>query len=268
MPVGALASAGQDTAGGATVAVMNSHRSDQVVFVHGTPLDRRAWRDLIVELPGVRCITYDLRGHGAAAAEDVPASYDVLADDLAGVLAGHGLDRAHVVGHSLGGQVAATFAARHAKRAASVTIVCCRLEPYPPFREAADAIAAGGMAAVGEAAIARWFTPDAVARDEPGVRYARKRLAAVRPSVMAAALRLIAAFDGAPALAASGVPARIVAAESDVVGEPAGLRAAASEIHASFAIAEGVGHMLPLERPAQLARLLPNAWRVTPACDA
>ena len=247
------------------VAVMKSRPSHPVVFVHGTPLDWRAWRGLVVELPGVRCITYDLRGHGAAADEDLPASYDVLADDLAGVLAGHGLDRAHVVGHSFGGQVAATFAARHATRAASVTVVCCRLEPYPPFREAADAIASGGMAAVAEAAIARWFTREAVARDEPGVRYARERLASVRPSVMAAALRLIAAFDGLPALAASGVPVRIVAAERDVVGEPAGLRAAASELHAGFAIAEGVGHMLPLERPAQLARLLPNAWTEAPA---
>jgi pimeloyl-ACP methyl ester carboxylesterase len=227
-----------------------------IVFVHGTPLDRRAWQGLVAELPGARCLTYDLRGHGAAADEDLPSGYDVLADDLAQVLDTHGLDRAHVVGHSFGGQVAAAFATRHAARAASATIVCCRLEPYPPFWEAADAISSGAMAAVAEAAIARWFTAEAVGRDEPGVRYARERFAAVRPSVLAAALRLIADFDGLPALAASGVPVRIVAAEHDVVGEPAGLRAAASALGASFALAEGVGHMLPVERPAQLARLL------------
>ncbi len=236
--------------------VMSSVHQAPVVFVHGTPLDRRSWRPLVAELPGVRCITYDLRGHGVAAAEDLPASYDALADDLVGVLADHGIDRAHVVGHSFGGQVAATFAARHAARAASVTLVCCRLEPYPPFAQAADAIASGGMAAIAEAAIARWFTREAVARDEPGVRYARERLAAVRPSVMAAAFRFIAGFDGVPALSASGVPVRIVAAEWDSVAEAAGLRATASEIHAPFALAEGVGHMLPLEQPAGLARLL------------
>ena len=227
-----------------------------VVFVHGTPLDRRSWDPLIAELSGVRCITYDLRGHGTAAAEDLPESYDALADDLARMLAEHGVDRAHVVGHSFGGQVAAAFAARHAARAASVTLVCCRLEPYPPFGEAADVVASGGMAAIAEASIARWFTREAVARDEPGVRYARERLAAVRPSVMAAALRLIAAFDGVPGLAASGVPVRIVAAERDSVAEAAGLRAAASEIHAPFALVGGVGHMLPLEQPRRLAGLL------------
>jgi 3-oxoadipate enol-lactonase len=231
------------------------------VFVHGTPLDRRAWDPLIGELAGIPSVAYDLRGHGSAAGEDLPSGYDVLADDLARVLDGHGLERAHVVGHSFGGQVAATFAAGHPSRVSSVAIVCCRLEPYPPFAAAADAVDADGVAAIAEASIARWFTPEAVERDDAGVRYAREALASARPATLAAALRLIAAFDGAPALAARGVPVHIVAAERDVVGEPGGLRAAAAAIPgASFALAEGAGHMLPLEHPARLARLLTAAW--------
>ena len=238
------------------------------VFVHGTPLDRRSWEPVIAQLRHMRCITCDLRGHGAAAAEDLPASYDALADDLAHVIADHGIERAHIVGHSFGGQVAATFATRHAARTASVTLVCCRLEPYPPFAQAADTIASAGMAAIAEATIARWFTREAVARDEPGVRYARERLAAIRPSVMATALRLIAAYDGVPALKASGAPVRLVAAERDRVAEVAGLRAAASELRAPLALAEGVGHMLPLERPSWLAGLLTDAWQVASAREA
>ena len=232
------------------------------VLVHGTPLDRHAWDPLVAELAGVRCITYDVRGHGSAAGEAVPGSYDVLADDLALVLDRHGLERSHVVGHSFGGQIVATFAARHPARTASAAIVCCRLVPYPPFAAAADAVDAGGLAAVGEAAIGRWFTAEAIARDDAGVRYARERLAAVRPATMSAAFRLIAAFDGTPALAAAGVPVHIVAAGRDAVGDPAGLRAAADAIPgATFAPAEGAGHMLPLEAPARLARLLAGAWR-------
>jgi len=232
------------------------------VFVHGTPLDRRAWDPLTAALAGRRCVTYDLRGHGSAATEDVPGSYDVLADDLALVLDGHAIERAHVVGHSFGGQVAATFAARRPTRLASVAIVCCRLEPYPPFAAAADAIDAGGMADIAEAAIARWFTPEAVERDDAGVRYARECLHSARPATLAAAFRLIAAFHGTPALAAAGVPVHIVAAERDVVAEPDGLRAAAAAIPgATFALVAGAGHMLPLEQPARLAAMLTDAWR-------
>lgn len=232
------------------------------VLVHGTPLDRRCWTPLIAELRGVRCITYDLPGHGSRSACDLPPSYDALADDLAQVLDDHGVERAHVVGHSFGGQVTATFASRYPDRAASVSIVCCRLVPYPPFATAADAIDAGGMSQIAEAAIARWFTRQAIARNEPGVRYARERLTSARPEVLAAAFRLIAAFDDAPQLAASGVPVHIVAAERDVVGEPGGLRAAAAAIPgATFALAEGAGHMLPLEDAALQAGLLTAAWR-------
>lgn len=247
---------------GSAVQDQRERNVTPAVFVHGTPLDRRAWDPLARELPGQRCIAYDLRGHGLAAAEDLPPDYAVLADDLALVLDAHGLERAHVVGHSFGGQVAATFAARCPARTTSVAIVCCRLEPYPPFAAAADAIDAGGMAAIAEAAIARWFTQAAVERGDAGVRYAHECLAAARPSTLAAAFRLIATFDDTPALAASGVPVHIVAAERDLVGEPAGLREAAAAIPgATFALAEGAGHMLPLEQPARLAHLLTEAWR-------
>jgi pimeloyl-ACP methyl ester carboxylesterase len=233
-----------------------------VVLVHGTPLDRHAWDPLVRELPDTLCIAYDLRGHGAQAHVDLPADFAVLADDLERVLDAHGLARAHVVGHSFGGQVAAAFAVRHPARLRSVAIVCCRLEPYPPFARAADAIDAGGMAAIAQAAIARWFALEAIQRDDPGVRYARERLAAARPRTFAAALRLIAGFDGGSALAVAGVPVHIVAAERDTVGEPSGLRAMAAAIPAAtFTLVEGARHMLPLEQPARLAALLRSAWR-------
>ncbi len=227
------------------------------VFIHGTPLDRHAWDPLIRELPQVRAVTYDLPGHGTAAKEELPDSYDQLADDLVRVLDAHDLGRAHVIGHSFGAQVVANFAVRYPERTSSVAIVCCRLVPYPPFAAAADAIASGGMEAIREAAIQRWFTPKEIERESAAVQYARERMEAVRPETLAKAFRLIAAFEGVSALAAAGVKTQIVAAERDTVGEPRGLKAAAAVIPgARFSLVEGVGHMLPLEQPVRLAREL------------
>jgi 3-oxoadipate enol-lactonase len=54
-----------------------------VVLVHGTPLELGAWEQLVPLLKQRgRIVRYDLRGHGTAAAEPLPRSYDDLALDL------------------------------------------------------------------------------------------------------------------------------------------------------------------------------------------
>jgi len=45
-----------------------------------------------------RCLRYDTRGHGRSQTLDQPVAIDDLADDLAGLLDGLGIDTAHVVG--------------------------------------------------------------------------------------------------------------------------------------------------------------------------
>jgi pimeloyl-ACP methyl ester carboxylesterase len=69
-------------------------------------------------------VTVDSLGHGDSDKPADPAAYerDARADDLAAVLDALGLERAHVVGYSMGGWMAAGFAARHPDRLLSVTL--------------------------------------------------------------------------------------------------------------------------------------------------
>lgn len=229
-----------------------------VVLVHGTPLDAHAW-DAVAELlrPQREVVAYDLRGHGTARATPLPAGCDVLADDLGALLDRLGCERAHVVGHSFGGQVAARFASTRPQRLASLTIVCARLVPIPAFADAAATVEREGIAPLAESALARWFSAEAIAGDNPGVAYARAALAAADPATYATALRTIAAFDGAAGLAAVTAPVRIVAAEYDAVATPELSRAAAALApDGSFELIAGAGHMLPLEQPRAVAALL------------
>ena len=62
---------------------------------------------------GREVIAADLQGHGRTADIDRPLGYDHMADDVAALIRHLGLERADVLGYSLGGGVAVQLALRH-----------------------------------------------------------------------------------------------------------------------------------------------------------
>jgi pimeloyl-ACP methyl ester carboxylesterase len=237
--------------------VRDEGRGSAVVLVHGTPLDARSWDGLVPRLATRhRVVTYDLRGHGSASSCQVPGDYDRFVRDLVLLLDWLELERAHLVGHSFGGQVVEAFAGSHPDRVEALTVVCGRSTPYPPFAAAADAIERDGIEGAVEGALGRWFTPEAVARDDPAVRYARSCMTSEAAPALVATFRLIAGFDVGDRLAGLPAPARLIAAEHDVVATPEDSRQAArSAANGEFMLEPAAGHMLPLEFPERIARL-------------
>ena len=71
-----------------------------------------------------RVIRYDTRGHGASPVPDGPYSIDDLADDVVALLDRLGVERAHVVGLSLGGMTAMRLAARNPDRVDRLVLLC------------------------------------------------------------------------------------------------------------------------------------------------
>ena len=96
-----------------------------VVLVHGFGGDLTTWlfnQDaLAAEERSV--IAPDLPGHGGSSKEVADGGLDELAGSVQGLLDTLGIERAHLVGHSLGAAVAATIATRSPDRAASLTLV-------------------------------------------------------------------------------------------------------------------------------------------------
>jgi 3-oxoadipate enol-lactonase len=234
-----------------------------VVLVHGTPLDLRCWDALVPALArSLRVIRYDIRGHGTAADCAMADSYDELADDLLAILDRLGLDRAHVVGHSLGGQIVQSFALRFPHRAASLTVLCARATPFRPFAEAAASIRAAGVAELVEPTLARWFASPALAPGAPreeaeAVGYVRQCLERVDAGVYAVALELISRFDVLGRLGELKIPARFLAAEHDTVSGPEALRRSVEVMPgAELVVFAHAGHLLPLEHPRLVAKSL------------
>ncbi|MBM7504340.1 alpha/beta hydrolase [Agromyces aurantiacus] len=113
-----------------------------VLALHGITASHRAWHHVADALPGRRIVAPDLRGRGRSNALPGPWSLRDHADDQARVLDALGIERAFVVGHSMGAFVTVRFAAAHRDRVAGVVLVDGGLPLPHPEGLAPDEVAA------------------------------------------------------------------------------------------------------------------------------
>jgi 3-oxoadipate enol-lactonase len=100
---------------------------DAVVLLHGFPLSREIWDAQVRALRGYRVVAMDLRGMGKSRVIDGPYLMESLAGDVAAVLDALSIERATLVGHSLGGYVALAFARMYIERLERLALVCSRI---------------------------------------------------------------------------------------------------------------------------------------------
>lgn len=99
-----------------------------VVFVHEYAGDYRTWEPQLRHFArSHRCITFSQRGYPPSDVPDDVARYsqDIQRDDIGAVLDGLGIDKAHIVGHSMGGYTALHFGILAPQRCISVVAAGC-----------------------------------------------------------------------------------------------------------------------------------------------
>jgi pimeloyl-ACP methyl ester carboxylesterase len=111
-----------------------------LVMIHGLKGSLAFWElRLVPELSrNFRILTYDLRGHGQSDMPPTGYSSRDLAADLLALLDHLGVEQPHLVGHSLGGVVAAHLAAVSPDRIASLTISDSRIRCLQPSQKLRD----------------------------------------------------------------------------------------------------------------------------------
>ena len=145
-----------------------------VVLIHGLGLDRRMWDDQFEALADrYRVIRYDLRGFGKSAHPNESAFRNV--DDLRALLDYLEAPKAHMVGLSMGGNVALHHALLHPDATLSLVLVDSALDGHPwsaEWDQSLDAISEHAQVAGAKAGNERWLAHDlfAPARERASVR--------------------------------------------------------------------------------------------------
>jgi 3-oxoadipate enol-lactonase len=95
-----------------------------VLFMHGIGGNRSNWRDQLPAFaPHFYCVAWDARGYGASDDYEGPLAFDDFVSDVLRVLDHFRVERAHLVGLSMGGRIAMRTALLHPQRIATLTLV-------------------------------------------------------------------------------------------------------------------------------------------------
>lgn len=226
-----------------------------VVLIHGLGLNREVWQWMIPALADrYDVLSYDLYGHGGSAVPPETPSLELFARQLAELLDDQGIEKAVIVGFSLGGMICRRFAQDYPDHALGL---CILNSPHTRTPEAQAAIvkrveqAAGeGPAATVEAALERWFTDSYRAAHPEMMAMVRAWVMANDKAIYPTIYRVLA--DGMAEITGQSLslPTLVLTADEDYGNGPEMTRAIAAEIKGSEAlILPGLRHMALAEDP-------------------
>ena len=132
-----------------------------VVFSNALGTDLRIWDRVVARLPeGLRILRYDTRGHGLSDAPEGPYSMGTLVRDTERLMAHVEMQDAVVVGLSIGGMIAQGLAAKRLDlvRALVLSNTACKIGTRAIWAERIAQVEAGGVAALAEGTMQRWFS--------------------------------------------------------------------------------------------------------------
>ncbi len=232
-----------------------------VVLIHGFGLNRAMWQWQRPALtPQFSVLTYDLLGHGESAPPAGTPDLAMFSRQLFGLMDRCGIERAAVVGFSLGGMIARRVALDRPDRLSALAILNSPHDRSPAEREAVRArvrqTEAHGPAANVEPALERWFTPAFRAEAPETVALVRAWIARNEPTLYPQIYRVLAEGDAeiAEGLERIACPTLVMTGSDDPGNTPAMARAMAGLIPgARLAILPGLRHMALAERPAAVS---------------
>lgn len=229
-----------------------------ILFLHSIGCDHRLWDAQAGALNAYRVIRPDLRGHGRSAAPPGDYPLDRLVADAVAVLDAACATPAVVCGLSLGGLVAQALALAAPHRVAGLVLASTapRIGAPEAWRDRAAAVRAGGLGAISDMVMARFFSdPFRDARPDVVAAY-RSRLEASSPQGYAGCCAALRDADLTARLGEIAAPCLVVAGLADVSTPPDQVRGVAHAIRGAAYRELDAGHLSNVEQPQAFSDLL------------
>lgn len=217
------------------------------------------WRPQIDALGDrCRCVVVELPGHGESPSLPGPHTIAGLAAGVVGVLDRLDIDRAHLVGLSIGAMIAMSIAVTDPSRVERLALLCtaARLGPASGWHERAARVRAEGARVVAPAVVGRWLTPRHAAAHPADVASFQEMVASVDAEGYAACCEAIAGMDLLQQLPSITAPTLVVAGAEDLATPVEhGKRIASSVVGARLEVVDGA-HLASWERADEVNALL------------
>jgi 3-oxoadipate enol-lactonase len=229
-----------------------------MVLVHGFPLQRAIWYPLLPLLAGqARLVLPDLRGHGQSPVTEGVYSMRTLADDLLALLDLLNIEKAILVGHSMGGYACLAFAHAYPHRLAGLALVASQAAADSTERRQARLLLAREIARKGAGPLAVKMPASLTKRPELAEPL-RAMILQTAPKGMIGALKGMAERpDATDWLASITVPAVVIAGDQDALIPPErGALMAQLLGRAGLVEIPAAGHMPMMEEPQAVAQAL------------
>jgi 3-oxoadipate enol-lactonase len=222
-----------------------------VVFANSLGTDFRLWDDVVARLPAeTPLLRLDKRGHGLSALG--PVTIETLAADMAALMDMVGMRGAVICGVSVGGLIAQALAAARPDLVSGSVLsnTGLKIGDAAMWTPRIEAVRAGGVEAVADAVLERWFPPAYRAEQAVSVAGWRAMLTRTPAEGYARVGEAIRDWDFT-AKAASHPPGAIcLAGSEDGSTPPALVRAMAEALPgAEYRELPGVGHLPCVQTP-------------------
>ncbi|WP_282152639.1 3-oxoadipate enol-lactonase [Ruegeria atlantica] len=132
-----------------------------IVFANSLGTDLRLWDDVLPHLPaGLRVIRFDKRGHGLSSQPPAPYSMGALVRDVEGLLDFLEVRDCVFVGLSIGGLIGQGLAVKRLDqvRALVLSNTAAKIGIPSIWQDRMDAVQKGGIEALADATMERWFS--------------------------------------------------------------------------------------------------------------